>query len=338
MKAYAVGLTVLVSTTLLGAVARAQDTSVATARQLAISGIDAVESGDCDKGGPLLERAEQLHHASVHLQYLARCRKGAGRLVAATEMWRRIIREGAPEGSSPAVATALAEAQSELEKALPRLAKKTFRTAKSYAGLKLTLDGANLPSDMVGAPQVIDPGDHELAVAAPGFENWSQRFTVPEGDDSELVVELTPLPEGQGAAETPGEAPHEKTGSGKSFLGPAGWITGSVGVAALVAGTVTLLSRNARKDDLEKKCPGGNCLMPGSGYTSEGQLESDKQSVRDLTTATNVLMWGGGALLAGGVTMIVLAGQSSRSANEAGTALLAGAPHATAGLTLRTHW
>jgi hypothetical protein len=47
-------------------------------------------------------------------------------------------------------------------------------------------------------------------------------------------------------------------------------------------------------------------------------------------------MWGGGALVAGGVTMVILAGQSSPK--EAGTALLAGAPHATAGLTLRTHW
>jgi hypothetical protein len=337
MKAYAVGLTVLATTTLLGAPARAQDTSVATARQLAISGIDAVESGDCDKGAPLLERAEGLHHASVHLQYLARCRKASGRLVAATEMWRRIIREGAPEGSSPAVATALSEAQSELEKALPRLAKKTIRTAQSYPGLALTLDGANLPADMVGAPQVLDPGDHELAVTASGFQSWSQRFSVPEGDDSELVVELTPL-EGGATAPGPGETPHDATGSGKSFLGPAGWITGSVGVAALIAGTVTLLSRNSRSDELARKCsPNQTCPM--SAFPGQS-LEDDKQTIRDLTTATNVLMWGGGALLAGGVTMIVLAGESSRSgsANAAGTALLLGAPRASAGLTLRAHW
>src|SRR5690348_7059634 len=138
--------------------AAAQETNVATARKLAIDGIDAIEAGDCDKGAPLLERAEQLHHASVHLQYLARCRVTKGRLVAATEMWRRIIRDGAPDGSSPAVVTALAEAQRELEKTLPRLAATTVRTAADYPGLSMTIDGTKLPADMVGTPQVLDPG------------------------------------------------------------------------------------------------------------------------------------------------------------------------------------
>ena len=96
--------------TLAPVAVHAQASEVATARQLAISGIDLVESGDCAKGEPLLERAEQLHHASVHLQYVARCRAAAGRLVAATEMWRQIIREGAPPGASPAVVGALSEA------------------------------------------------------------------------------------------------------------------------------------------------------------------------------------------------------------------------------------
>jgi hypothetical protein len=187
---------------------------------------------------------------------------------------------------------------------------------------------------MVGAPQVLDPGDHELAVGAPGFDNWSQKFSVPEGDDSEIVVTLTPLPEGQ-TAPIPGEAPRETAPSDKSFLGPAGWITGSVGVAALIAGTVTLLSRNSRRDELARKCNLPDQMCPSSAFPG-GSFEDDKQTVRDLTTATNVLMWGGGALLAGGVTMIVLAGQSS--SKGAGTALLAGTPLTATGLTLRTHW
>src|SRR5260221_283113 len=136
--------------------ARAEVSPVATARQLAIQGIDAVESGDCVTGVPLLERAEQLHHASVHLQYLARCRAGAGRLVAATEMWRQIIREGAPEGSSPAVVAALGEATTELERTLPRLATTTIRTAAEYRGLELSLDGAPMPSEV--EPAVLGRG------------------------------------------------------------------------------------------------------------------------------------------------------------------------------------
>jgi hypothetical protein len=312
--------------------AAAQATNVATARQLANSGIDAIEAGDCDKGAPLLERAEQLHHAAVHLQYVARCRVTQGRLVAATEMWRRIIRDGAPEGASPAVVAAVNEAQQKLEKTLARLSSTTVRTASDYPGLSLTLDGTDLPADMVGAPQVLDPGDHELVVSAAGFERWSRRFTVSEGEAAELRVELTLLPAGAATTSSESSGPEPKKSS--SFLAPAGWITASVGVASIIAGTVTLLTRDSRKSDLDKICPDGNC--PSSKIT-QSQLDDDKGTIEGLTTASNVLLWGGGALLAGGATMIVIASQKS-SSKEAGTALLVGCPRATAGLTLQSRW
>ena len=314
--------------------ASAQETSVATARQLAISGIDAVESGDCQKGTPQLERAEQLHHASVHLQYLARCRVAAGKLVAATEMWRRIIREGAPEGSSPAVAAALTEAQTELDKTLPRLASTTIRSADHYDGLSLTLDGVRLPSDMVGAPQILDPGAHELRVSAPGFQDWQKQWTLTEGGTAEVVVELAPLA-GGGQAGTPvaGATASDKESSAP-WLVPAGWITASVGAASLIGGTVTLLMRNNRRSDMEKNCPGGPCNNPP--YNDPSYLQNEKDTIVDLTTASTALFWTGGALLAGGATMIIIGSQSS--GKEPQTALLVGAPRATAGLTLQGRW
>ncbi|HEX4336244.1 MAG TPA: hypothetical protein VH062_10045 [Polyangiaceae bacterium] len=311
--------------------AAAQATSVATARQLALTGIDAVEAHDCEKGAPLLERAEQLHHASVHLQYLARCRVASGRLVAATEMWRRIIRDGAPEGASPAVVSALSEARTELEKTLPRLAQTTIRTARDYPGLSLTIDGNKVPSDMVGTPQILDPGDHELAVSATGYESWSRKWTLADGGTAELTVELTALPEGQTA---PLQEGHTEPKKKSSFLGPAGWITASVGAASLIAGTVTLLARNNRRSDMESKCtPDGSC--PRSSFQGNS-FDDDRSAIGDLTTASNVLLWGGGALLAGGATMIVVASQGS--SKEPGTALLVGAPRATAGLTVQGRW
>jgi hypothetical protein len=312
--------------------AAAQETSVATARKLANGGIDAIEAGDCDKGAPLLERAEQLHHASVHLQYLARCRVAKGKLVAATEMWRRIIRDGAPEGSSPAVVTALAEAQRELEKTLPRLAATIVRTASDYPGLSMTLDGTKLPADMVGTPQVLDPGGHELAVSATGFESWSRRFTLAEGASSEIKVELNPQAGGATSTEAEGASPERSQSS--SFLGPAGWITASVGAASLIAGTVTVLMADNRKADLDNACPHHPVCLPGD--ISPAELESDKGTINDLTTASNVLLFGGGALLAGGATMIFIA--SRKSSEGPGTSLLVGAPRATAGLTVQGRW
>jgi hypothetical protein len=314
----------------------AQATSIATARQLANQGIDAVEAGDCDKGAPLLERAEQLHHASVHLQYLARCRAKSGRLVAATEMWRRIVRDGAPDGASPAVVSALTEAQEQLSRTLPRLASTTIRTADSYPGLVLAIDGTPVPADMVGTPQVLDPGDHELRVTATGYQPWSRRFNLAESGTAEIRISLTAVAEGSAVPVAPEEPAHSESQSRSGpppWLAPTGWVTASVGAASLIAGTVTLLARNNRRSDLESKCPNETCKPADF---SESKLESEKSSIRDLTTASNVLFWGGGALLAGGATLIVLAGRSS--SKEPSTALVVGAPRATAGLTLQGHW
>jgi hypothetical protein len=331
---------------LLGPVtASAQGSEVATARQLAIQGIDAIESGDCKNGQPMLQRAEQLHHASVHLQYLARCHASAGQLVAATEMWRQIVREGAPAGASPGILAALSEATAELERTLPRLAGTAIRTAAEYPGLALQLDGAPLPSEMVGATQVLDPGEHVLVARAPGFSEWSRRWSVAEGGSAELVIELSRSAGGAGAkpggpSATPADVPH-----GGSALRPAGWVTASVGTAALIAGTVTLVMAKGRRSELLTNCPNEACyapdvaLPPGVPATVQrytaASLESEQQSIRSLMTAANVLMVSGGVLLAGGVTMIVLGGRSDRGPR---TALLAGAPGAYTGLTLRRIW
>lgn len=301
----------LLFTLSLASGARAQVSATATARQLAIQGIDFVESGNCAEGEPLLERAEKLHHASVHLQYLARCRSRAGRLVAATEMWRQVVREGAPPGASPAVVAAVNEANAELERTLPRLASATIRTQGRYEGLELKLDGATLPVELIGAAQVVDPGEHELQARAPGFAPWSKRFTVTDGQAVDVDFTLEPGASGESPAETPGAEPtrpgdrHERHGSG---LTTAGWIVGSTGAATMVGGVVTWLMRNNKRSKLEDDCPGQTCPVPP--YTP-GRLEDEKQSIRTLTTVTNVLMFGGGALLAGGVTLIVL-GEGSK--------------------------
>jgi hypothetical protein len=47
------------------------------------------------------------------------------------------------------------------------------------------------------------------------------------------------------------------------------------------------------------------------------------------------LLFGGGALLAGGVTMVIVGSGSRR---EPQTALLAGGPAGTPGLTIQGHW
>ena len=307
-------------------VASAQVPEVAIARQLAIQGIDAVESGDCAKGMPLLTRAEQMHHASVHLQYLARCRAADGRLVMATEMWRQIIREGAPNGASPAIIAAINEATTSLERTLPRLASTTIRTTDTYSGVALTLDGTSIPAEIVGTPQALDPGDHELRASAPGFLPWSHRWSVAEGAAAEVLVTLT------AGQEAPREASEPVRGEPHSFpLATVGWVTASAGAASLVAATVTWLTRNSRRDQFRSDCH--NEICP-AGY-GQSKIDDNVQTIKTLTTFSNVFLFGGGALLAGGVTMIAIGDSRTK---EPHTALHVVGPNGCPGLTLEGNW
>jgi hypothetical protein len=280
----------------------------------------------------MLERAEQMHHAPVHLQYLARCRVREGHLLAATELWRQIIREVPPSGASAALTAAANEANAQLPKTLPRLAKTTLRTAEDYPDLELVLDGAPLPPEVVGSAQVLDPGRHELKARARGYESWQHAWTLPEGGSDEIVITLTlgetagaPGPEpGTGPGE-PGPVPERS-----HVMGTAGWITASVGAGALIAGTVTLFARNSRRSDLEHDCPDrSKCDL------RQNEIDDRTDSIQGFTTAANVLMFGGGALLAGGVTLIVL-DKTSHSGSE--TAVLVGAPGSLGGLSVRGHF
>jgi hypothetical protein len=313
------------------AAAADSEMEIANARQLAIQGIDAVEGGNCKTGAPLLERAERLHHATVHLQYLARCRLSSGQLVSATEMWRQIIREGAPAGASPAVQAAVAEAHTQLPHTLPRLASTTVRAASEYRDIKVIVDGAPVRPELLGAAQVIDPGDHRIEVDAPGFKHFSKTWTVGEGESAEIVVTLEPAEAGAGGATGPaGPEEPAKKGSG---LKTAGFVVGAAGAVAMIAGTVTLLTRNNKEDTLASKCNPDQSCPPQNFPGGATELEDEKDSVRTLTTMTNVLMFGGGALIAGGITLIVIG--SSSGSDEPKTAISFGAPRANLGFSIR---
>jgi hypothetical protein len=246
-------------------------------------------------------------------------------------MWRQIIREGAPAGSSPAIQAAIAEANSQLPHTLPRLASTTVRASAEYRDIEVLVDGVAVRPELLGASQVIDPGEHHIEAQAPGYAHFSKSWTVGEGQSADIVITMTPAEGGAEGGPTTGPAgEREKPGKKGSGLTTAGFAVGAAGVIAMVAGTVTLLTRNNKREALASKCPNEECPI---GSITQPELDDEKQSVETLTTMTNVLMFGGGALIAGGVTLIVIG--SSSKGDEPKTALTFGSPRADFGLSIR---
>lgn len=153
-------------------------------------------------------------------------------------------------------------------------------------------------------------GEHTL-VATAGDRRAEIHLKVESGVTYTEV--LTLKAEEEAAAEpaaTKKEAPEgatqetvADTGSGNG-LKVAGYIVAGTGVAALIGGGVTTFLGLGIKGDLDDRCPDGTCVPTSA--SDESDLEADKKRLGTYGTLSTILFISGGALTAGGITMIML--------------------------------
>jgi hypothetical protein len=301
----------------------------ATARDLAKQGIAAEQAGDCATAIDRLERAEALFHAPIHLQHLARCYVKVGRLVEATEAYRKITMEKLQPNAPAVFKEAMDEANAEIPKLEPRLAHLTITPKEKYPDLAVTIDGKPYPSAALGISRVADPGKHVIHGAATGYAATDVPIDLPEGGTSKIDLELKA--DGSGGVVTSGggnggngSGSNGGNGNGGGNGGngngngggnggdgsmndtgkpfpwkPIGIGTMAVGGVAVGIGVVTGLMAKSKFNSLQSDCPGKQCP---SGY----DLSSKQSSIKSLTTTTNILLVGGGVLVVVGVAEVLL--------------------------------
>lgn len=297
----------------------------ATARDLAKDGIAAEQKGDCATAIDRLERAESLYHAPPHLQFLARCYTKVGRLVDATETWRKLTLEPLPANAPPAFKEALVEANAELPKLEPRLARLTLKSSQKYDGFAVEVDGKVWPNAALDVARVIDPGKHVVHARATGFKTREESVELSEGKSEIITMTLEPGGDPAGvppvastssttaptftAAPTASTAPTTDRPRSSNGLRTVGFVATGVGLAALIGGAVTGLMATSKFSKLESDCPDRkNCAI--------SDLAQRTKSVQTLSTTTNILLIGGGVLAAVGLTVVLLA-PSGRSGSPA---------------------
>lgn len=296
----------------------------ATARDLAKEGIAAEQKGDCATAIDRLERAESLFHAPPHLQFLARCYTKVGRLVDATETWRKLTLEPLPGNAPPAFKEAIVEANAELPKLEPRLARLTLKSSQKYDGFAVEVDGKVWPNAALDVARVIDPGKHVVRARATGYKTREESVELSEGKSEVITMTLeaggdpagvAPLASTSASATTAPTSTAAPTASPttdrprSSGLKTVGYVATGVGLAALIGGAVTGLMATSKFNKLESDCPDRkNCAI--------SDLDQRTKSVQTLSTTTNILLIGGGVLAAVGLTVVLLA-PSGRSGSPA---------------------
>jgi hypothetical protein len=292
----------------------------ATARELAKEGIAAEQKGDCATAIDRLERAESLYHAPPHLQFLARCYGKVGRLVDAAETWRRLTLEPIPANAPPAFKDAMAEAKAELPKIEPRLGHLTLKAAQKYDGFAAEVDGKAWPAAALDVPRIIDPGKHLIRARATGYKTTESSVDVGEGKSESVTLTLEAGVDPGGvppvasttastnatatAAPSVTAVPTATTTAttdpprGSSPVKTIGFVTFSVGVAALAGGVVVGLIGTSKFNSLK-----ADCTLPKRCVDASQRADA----VDRLELTANVLYATGGILAAAGLTMVLLA-------------------------------
>jgi hypothetical protein len=302
--------------------ARAQSRDAAAAQRLFEEGRVLTARGQLDEGCAKFAASEALDPAVGTLLNLATCAQRTG---ATATAWRR-YREAAALAVDRADPVREAVARRGIEKveaALPRLAL-TMPARGLPVGAVVRVDGTPIAASELGRPLPVDPGTHAVAIAAPGYREWSTSATVGEGP---VVVAVAvpemepeggppaPPPKGPSAPPPPvltrpSPSPSPPPLPPAATLAPASgdakrtwaWIAGGTALVALGVGTVFGASAASTWSTVSSQCPGGRC---SDASTAARLAPSEADASRAATASTVGFVIGGVALATSAVLFLL---------------------------------
>jgi hypothetical protein len=298
------------------------DAERAGARAAANQGADAFEQGKWADAVELFTRAEALVHSPIHLSYIARAQLKLGHWVEAYELFNRIKREPLEAPVSAPAANAVADANRQLSTLDAQLPYVTLIVkGTDTQGVSVTMDGAPVPSALIGVAHPVNPGPHKFRAASATQASPEQTIEVKPAARQTVELVLAPsapaasaLPAAVVAAPPPTSPtseppPAPASSSSGSGMRVGGYVALGVGAVGVGLGTVFLLSANSKQKDADaafEACGGASCSV--ADRTKIDGLDSDAATGKTLALTSFVV---GGLGLATGVTLIVLSGKKS---------------------------
>lgn len=228
-----------------------------------------VEKGDYAAGCPKFEASLALHPSASTLINIARCHEHDGKLASAWDAYQRALtvnvettgtarRKGLEDLANKGIAA--------LEPRLPRL---RIVIADPPAGLRVTRDGAEIPSAALAEALPADPGPHEIEASAPGRETVKKSVTLEEGKTATAEITLAPSPAG-----AKDEAPTERSPGVPIWA----WIAAAGGLAASGAAVYFLVDDLAAIDALQS--PEHCGPLAGGGYACDPRYDFAADNAR----------------------------------------------------------
>ncbi len=244
------------------------------------------------------EASQRAEPALGTILHLADCFDRIGRTASAW-VWFVEAREQARAAGQTEREQIASRRASDLERRLSTIRIEVPPAAR-LPGLAVEMNGTPVPASSFGVPIPVDPGRSYVRAVAPGYFQWTQVLYLEPGPDRRSV-EL-PLLSRQASEPEPTRA------SESAQPGPPRWVGFVLGGSGLFGlGAATVLGIRAHELDRQSR---DECRSDaGNACNAEGKSLRDRAF--GAANAATVAAIAGGALVAAGVTWVVLVPTSS---------------------------
>jgi hypothetical protein len=242
------GTLLLLSTTALGQ----PSSNKAAASALFRQGRAAFDKGDYAEACPKFAESLKLEPAPGTRLNLALCEERSGKLVSARQHLAEVIPQ-LRDDRLPFARDLLAK----VDKRVCRLTLTRGPGAPAETQVKDERAGQVLQLEQ---ELILDPGDYDLSITAPGRPTDRLKLTLTEGQKETRVI--TPLPAPAVLSNNTGVPPPPKD-SGPNLGRTLGFVAGGVGIAAFGVAAVTGVVLLNKKSEVDKACIGMRCTEEG---------------------------------------------------------------------------
>jgi hypothetical protein len=214
--------------------AQSDTTRAAAARSLFTDGVAHAQRAEYAAAADRFQRAYELMPTPSIAFNLASALVPLGRLVEASELLARVLRD---DSIPQQLRDSAAQQRDRIE---PRIARLELRLVGVATDVRVELDGIEHPSATIGVAVPIDPGEHEVRALRGAREVARARVQLDDGERRALTLELTPdapppVPDVPDAALQTSESDVRRGG------GDEGWIALGVGLGVVAVGAVVVL-------------------------------------------------------------------------------------------------
>jgi len=302
--------------------ADAQDAAKAAAEAAFDDGRRALKQGDIKAACERFRASLSLEDALGTRLHLADCYEMDGRLASAWATFREAQGIASARGDERR-ATVAGERAQLLKSRLPRIVVAVDASAR-VPGLKVTVGDTEIPSGSWSMEIPVDSGVTQVSARAPGHKNFSRQVLIP---NQATVINVKVPALARTEVNQVSQPVVNSSNSGRSKLGASsplqdapnsshqaayGWITTGVGAVGLVAGSYLATRALSKNDASKSRCRPENaslCTARGAELRSEA---------KDYASYATVSLAAGGALLIGGITLVLTAPdeKASKSATQ----------------------